>query len=114
MQANEPNMCKGAQVALAAVIGGTAEALGGSKFANGAVTGAYVMMLNHLQQHVEEKNLAEKWNAFTKLDYNTLSVSERAEHILKAIKYSNQNGMDGIVPLYSIFDNLKNINTELV
>jgi len=33
---------------IAAVIGGTAEALGGGKFANGAVTGAYVMMLNHL------------------------------------------------------------------
>jgi len=29
-------------------VGGTAEALGGGKFANGAVTGAYVMMLNHL------------------------------------------------------------------
>ena len=61
-------MSKGAQVALAAVVGGTAEALGGGKparlcrnnalanariirrggVANGAVTGAYVMMLNHL------------------------------------------------------------------
>jgi len=28
---------------------GTAEKLGGGKFANGAVTGAYVMMFNHLQ-----------------------------------------------------------------
>jgi RHS repeat-associated protein len=39
---------RGAQIALSAAIGGTAEALGGGKFANGAVTGAYVMMLNHL------------------------------------------------------------------
>jgi len=53
MQANAPNMSKCAQVALAAVIGGTAEALGGGKFANGAVTGAYVMMLNHLQGEME-------------------------------------------------------------
>jgi hypothetical protein len=36
---------KGAQIALSAVIGGTAEALGGGKFANGAVTRAYVMIL---------------------------------------------------------------------
>jgi hypothetical protein len=33
------------RVAMSAAIGGTAEALGGGKFANGAVTGAYVMML---------------------------------------------------------------------
>ncbi len=46
----------GDKVALNAAIGGTAEALGGGKpaspiragFANGAVTGAYVMMFNHL------------------------------------------------------------------
>jgi len=36
------------RVAMSAAIGGTAEALGGGKFANGAVTGAYVMMLNHM------------------------------------------------------------------
>jgi len=38
----------GVIIMLSAVIGGTAEALGGGKFANVAVTGAYVMMLNHL------------------------------------------------------------------
>ena len=36
------------QVVMSAAIGGTAEALGGGKFANGAVTGAYVMMFNHM------------------------------------------------------------------
>ena len=46
------------KIVVSAAIGGTAEALGGGKparrsicgggFANGAVTGAYVMMLNHL------------------------------------------------------------------
>jgi hypothetical protein len=49
IQANSRNMSTGAQVAMSAVIGGTAEKLGGGKFANGAVTGAYVMMFNHLQ-----------------------------------------------------------------
>jgi hypothetical protein len=48
MQANAGNMSTGAQVTMSAVIGGTAEKLGGGKFANGAVTGAYVMMFNHL------------------------------------------------------------------
>ena len=42
------NMSIGVKVAMSAAIGGTAEALGGGKFANGAVTGAYVMMFNHL------------------------------------------------------------------
>ncbi|TVQ18160.1 MAG: hypothetical protein EA361_01680 [Bacteroidetes bacterium] len=36
------------QVAMASSIGGTAEVLGGGKFANGAVTGAWVMRLNHM------------------------------------------------------------------
>ena len=39
---------------IAAAIGGTAEKLGGGKFANGAVTGAYVMMFNHLGEHKRE------------------------------------------------------------
>jgi hypothetical protein len=38
----------GVIIMISAAIGGTAEALGGGKFANGAVTGAYVMMLNHM------------------------------------------------------------------
>jgi hypothetical protein len=32
----------------AAVVGGTASTLGGGKFANGAVTGAYTMLFNPL------------------------------------------------------------------
>jgi hypothetical protein len=48
MQSNDGNMSLGAKVTMSAVIGGTAEKLGGGKFANGAVTGAYVMMFNHL------------------------------------------------------------------
>lgn len=39
-----------AKIAINAIIGGTAEKLGGGKFANGAVTGAYVMMFNHLMR----------------------------------------------------------------
>ncbi|MBU2558614.1 MAG: hypothetical protein KJ578_12625 [Bacteroidetes bacterium] len=113
------------KTAIAAVIGGTADPDsyrdGGGKpacrsgnagrFANGAVTGAFVMAFNHLGNHRQEKKLEEKWKEFPRKDYMSLSPSERAEHILNAIKFSNQNEMDGIVPLYSIFENLKNFNT---
>jgi hypothetical protein len=56
IQSNDGNMSLGAKVTLSAVIGGTAEKLGGGKFANGAVTGAYVMMFNHLASEVKERN----------------------------------------------------------
>jgi hypothetical protein len=67
MQANAPNMSTGAQVAMSAVIGGTAEKLGGGKFANGAVTGAYVMMFNHLGDHGDEKQFDPTWQPPTEL-----------------------------------------------
>ncbi len=35
------------KIAISAALGGTAEALGGGKFANGAVTGAYVIIFQH-------------------------------------------------------------------
>ncbi|MCK9271843.1 MAG: hypothetical protein M0P50_15515, partial [Bacteroidales bacterium] len=55
------NMDIGSKVALSAALGGTAEALGGGKFANGAVTGAYVMMFNHLQENIQEKKAERKF-----------------------------------------------------
>jgi RHS repeat-associated protein len=46
-------------VVASAVVGGTASALGGGKFANGAITGAYVMMFNAL---MHEKGGPQKGN----------------------------------------------------
>ncbi len=48
---------------LGAVVGGTAEVLGGGKFANGAVTGAFVGMFNHglHQDKAEEKTGLLEW-----------------------------------------------------
>jgi RHS repeat-associated protein len=46
IQATMPNSM-GGRVAAAAVVGGTASALGGGKFANGAVSGAFTYMFNH-------------------------------------------------------------------
>lgn len=51
MQSGGVNMSGAGKIVVSAAIGGTAEALGGGKFSNGAVTGAYVMMLNHLGEH---------------------------------------------------------------
>jgi hypothetical protein len=61
MQSNGGNIGIGDKVILSAIIGGTAEALGGGKFTNGAVTGAYVMMFNHLSHkwHPTRKEAAE-------------------------------------------------------
>lgn len=99
-------MSFGTQVALSAAIGGTAEALGGGKFANGAVTGAYVMMFNHLQDKIQEKK--DPWANFDEaIDYGEESPSRRAIQIINAWKYSIENGMDGEIPLYRIFTNLK-------
>ena len=54
-------MSVGMQVAMAGAIGGTAEALGGGKFANGAVTGAYVMMFNHNRQTRQERRIQRRF-----------------------------------------------------
>jgi len=43
-------------VAISAVLGGTVEVLGGGKFANGAISGAYIMLLNHLAHNRDEGN----------------------------------------------------------
>ena len=45
----------------AAVVGGTASELGGGKFANGAVTGAYTMLFNHLQNHLNAKKFQKEY-----------------------------------------------------
>ncbi len=61
MQAYGGNMRFETQVALSAALGGTAEAIGGGKFANGAVTGAYVMMFNHLWEQGQVEKFQKKY-----------------------------------------------------
>jgi hypothetical protein len=64
------NMDIGSKVALSAALGGTAEVLGGGKFANGAVTGAYVMMFNHLSTHLTPNRIKRR-----KFKKNTVILS---------------------------------------
>ena len=54
------------KVAMSAIVGGTASELGGGKFANGAVTAAFVMMYNHMAHNVSGHQLHQvQENAFT-------------------------------------------------
>jgi len=39
---------------MAAALGGTAETIGGGKFSNGAVTGAFVYLLNHMAHETQD------------------------------------------------------------
>jgi RHS repeat-associated protein len=47
-------------IVAASVLGGTVECIGGGKFANGAATGAYVMLLNHLSSGGPQKKLGQE------------------------------------------------------
>jgi hypothetical protein len=50
----------GIAVVASAVVGGTASVLSGGKFANGAITGAYVMLFNQMMHHPKPlRNLKE-------------------------------------------------------
>jgi len=54
------------KIAMSAIVGGTAAELGGGKFANGAVTAAFVMMYNHMAHNVSGHQLHQvQANAFT-------------------------------------------------
>jgi len=57
-------------VLIAAAIGGTAEKLGGGKFANGAVTGAYVMMFYHMMHEWHPTREA----AYSSAEANTITT----------------------------------------
>ncbi len=48
-------LSSGMSVVIGGVLGGTAEALGGGKFANGAITGAFVVLFNHLGHPPQNK-----------------------------------------------------------
>jgi hypothetical protein len=74
------NMDIGSKVALSAALGGTAEVLGGGKFANGAVTGAYVMMFNHLNNEIQEKKAEKEFrNTIPKETMAAMTAEQRKE-----------------------------------
>ena len=76
MQSYGTSMSTADKIVLSSVIGGTAEALGGGKFANGAVTGAFVMAFNHLMHewHPSRKAAAASAQSKTTETGNETSV----------------------------------------
>ena len=61
---------KGGRVLASSVVGGTASAIGGGKFANGAITGAYVMLFNEMKhpkvEEIGDDKLKEIYDAYPK------------------------------------------------
>ena len=126
-------MSKGAQVALAAVVGGTAEALGGGKparlcrnnalanariirrggVANGAVTGAYVMMLNHLGH---QENSSNDNNRSYVIEFNgehLKIIDESTKELILLIEATSGKGDFMNMPLAQNIENLGPIQEGL-
>jgi len=73
----------------AAVVGGTTSELSGGSFANGAVTGAFVQMFNHLHARSPQDQAA--YNALE--EANALSIKENVEY--GGLIYKNEDGSYG-------------------
>jgi hypothetical protein len=76
-------------VAISAVLGGTVEVLGGGKFANGAISGAYIMLLNHMTTGGE--NDQDQNNKSKKLSFQTSEDLDRLLDIMIEI----EKGLEG-------------------
>ena len=92
------------QLVTAAVVGGTASELGGGKFANGAVTGAYTMLFNHMQNHggIPRRNPGKAdWN-------NSEEVYYKTKEWMKFIA-ENDSPVDGNGEYWNVADIYENI-----
>jgi hypothetical protein len=78
-----------ATVSSGAVAGGVGAEISGGNFWDGARNGAISAGLNHAMHNVVNKVI---WSKFPKLDFNDLNDKERTEHILKAIRFANEQG----------------------
>jgi len=96
---NNTTMSVGARVTISAVTGGTAEKLGGGKFANGAVTGAYVMMFNHLMHSGKDNNPQESGNK----ERLSLKDKDLPQKLIDEMKVINKTGFQGS-SVYELFD----------
>ncbi|TVR83086.1 MAG: hypothetical protein EA412_01075 [Chitinophagaceae bacterium] len=79
----------------AGAIGGTAEALGGGKFANGAVTGAYVMMFNHVQSQQRERARQELQKKIKNVTIAERNRAIRNKALLELYKNTPSSSADG-------------------
>ena len=100
----------GAKILASSVVGGTASVLGGGKFANGAVTGAFVMLFNHMS-HSERKD-GEIEARKSKVDFQKATDQQKIDQLLYAFDYENmkfrETGEYSGLDLNDYFDNLPN------
>jgi hypothetical protein len=80
------------KVAASAVLGGTVDEIGGGKFANGAITGAYGMLFNEMQHDLKEKKAANSGGKFPTLtfDGNQLSLFDEGKMVYSVKAYSGR------------------------
>ena len=90
------------QLVTAAVVGGTASELGGGKFANGAVTGAYTMLFNHMAHQKDDNNGTQR------PDWSKLSDSERTKYLLEAARNSETLQVN----VHDVFENFNPQNSS--
>jgi RHS repeat-associated protein len=93
----------GGQMTLAAIVGGTASKLGGGKFANGAVSGAFVHMYNftaHLPAWmVKAGNSAEKQNPVLRSINNVARFFLYAGDVIGEAAVGGYNGLKRLLNL---------------
>ena len=98
----------GAKILASSVVGGTASVLGGGKFANGAITGAFVMIFNHMS-HSERKD-GEIEARKSKVDFQKATDQEKVNQLLYAFDYENMKyevtGEYSPIDLDNYFSNL--------
>ncbi|MBA1421485.1 MAG: hypothetical protein FAF03_11825, partial [Epsilonproteobacteria bacterium] len=72
---------------IAGVVGGTASEIGGGKFSNGAVSGAFVHMFNaEVTKVVNEFRRSPKWKYAERLKEGANAVSIKAKHLRVELK----------------------------
>ena len=90
------------KVAMSAIAGGTASVLGGGKFSNGAMSGAFIMMFNDLKGTLAEKIKDMAVDASFKKALEMNGVNKPMQNILiDGAMYSGQGAILGAVLLES-------------
>jgi RHS repeat-associated protein len=98
IQGNSPSAICG-RIAVAAVVGGTASVLGGGKFANGAMSGAFIQMFNAEMAKMLRKSDYAPDLAF--YDLEDANMRRAAQHYAGAENSVGVSGEDGIRQYFS-------------
>ncbi len=89
----------GVMVGIAAAVGGTAEVLGGGKFANGAVTGAFVALFNHKNHNLQSKSVGRLLNEKQKNKLKDIINKSAFYERVSNASYDPEDDVNGRDPL---------------